>query len=429
LFLLGKLGGLDRIQAPTITAEDLCGSSPASDLRCRAVLAYFLSSSSDPDRSAALERQLAEALPDLHRIGSIEEIARERRESTELAYVVVVGSPENEDGVERLIALAEQNRDRFFFILISEGISAGNYKRLLRTGCADWASAAGAAAEVVEMVTRRQRIPPAAWARAEQRKSPVTIAFVPSAGGVGNATLITETGIQLKSHKAMKHRNICIVDLDFQTSHVCDHLDIEARLQIQEIQDDPDRLDTQLCDLFVSRHGSGLDVFAAPRRLNVCDIDVAALDALFEMIAQRYDWILIDLPVTWFSWTQEVIANSSAVIVTSLNTIPCLRQASDALASVRAARQEAGGVAVVINRYQRGALGGVVRRQHVNSVLKNEMVFFVCNDEKAMLESGNAGIPLSLTGNRRSVKEIAEIVNFCASVVPLTAAPTQAPSK
>jgi pilus assembly protein CpaE len=346
--------------------------------------------------------------------------------------VVVVGSPENEDYVEPLIALAEQNRDRYFFILISDGISAGNYKRLLRTGCADWASAAGAAAEVVEIVTQRQRIPPVASAHAaEQRKNSVTIAFVPSAGGVGNATLITETGVQLKSHEAMRDRNICIVDLDFQTSHVCDHLDIEARLQIQGIQDDPGRLDTQLFDLFVSRHGSGLDVFAAPRsKFNVCDIEVAALDALFEMIAQRYDWILIDLPVTWFGWTQEVIANSSAVIVTSLNTIPCLRQASDTIASVRAGRPEAGGaVAVVINRYQRGALGGVARRNHVTSVLANETIFFVCNDEKALMESGNTGIPLSLSRNRRSVKEIAEIAKFCAKVTPLAAAPTQVPSK
>jgi pilus assembly protein CpaE len=392
--------------------------------------AYFLSSNSDPDRSASLERQLAEALPGLRRIGSIEEIARERGEPSEFAYVVVVGSPENEDSVEPLIALAEQNRDRYFFILVSEGISAGNYKRLLRTGCADWASAAGAVAEVVEIVTRRQRLPPAESAHAEQRKSPVTIAFVPSAGGVGNATLITETGVQLKSHKAMRDRNICIVDLDFQTSHVCDHLDIEARLQIQEIQDDPDRLDTQLFDLFVSRHGSGLDVFAAPRRkFNVCDIDVAALDALFEMIAQHYDWILIDLPVTWFGWTPEVIANSSAVIVTSLNTIPCLRQASDALAAVRAGRPEAGAVAVVINRYQRGPLGGVARRQHVTSVLANETIFFVCNDEKALVESGNTGIPLSLSRNRRSVKEIAEIAKFCAKAAPLAATPAPAPSK
>ena len=61
-------------------------------------------------------------------------------------------------------------------------------------------------------------------------------------------------------------RRICLLDLDLQTSHLCDHLDIEPRLQIQEILENPDRLDAQLFDLFVSRHAaSGIDVLASPR--------------------------------------------------------------------------------------------------------------------------------------------------------------------
>jgi pilus assembly protein CpaE len=388
--------------------------------------AYLLSNSSDPDRSAFVERQLTEVIPDLRLIASVEEIAHEHGNPSELAHVVMVGSSENEDYLEPLIAIAERNRDRYFFILISDEISASNYKRLFRTGGADWASTAGAAQEVVEIV-KRQRPSPVEPASAERGKGPATIAFVPSAGGVGNTTLITEIGVQLKSHKLMKDRAICIVDLDFQTSHVCDHLDIEARLQIRELLEDPDRLDPQLFDLFISRHATGLDVFAAPRnKSNILDIDVAALDAVFEMIAHRYDWILIDLPVTWFRWTHEVIANSSAVIVTSLNTIPSLRQASDALASVRAA-PAAGSVAVVINRYQRGAMGGIARRKHVMSVLANEKIFFVRNDDNAMVESSNIGIPLSLSRNRKSVTEIAEITAFCAQVTPLTA--SEAPPK
>jgi pilus assembly protein CpaE len=389
--------------------------------------AYLLSNSSDPDRSASVERQLAEVVPDLRLIASIEEITHEHGGPSELAYVVMVGPSGNEDYLEPLLAIAERNRDRYFFILISDEISASNYKRLIRTGGADWASAARAAQEVVEIVTKRQRPSRVELAHAAQGKDPATIAFVPSAGGVGNSTLVTEIGVQLKSHKAMKDRAICIVDLDFQTSHVCDHLDIEARLQIREILEDPDRLDPQLFDGFVSRYATGLDVFAAPRdKSNILDVEVAALDALFEMIAQRYDWILIDLPVTWFGWTHEVIANSSAVIVTSLNTIPCLRQASDALAAVRAA-PAAGSVAVVINRYQRGAMGGIARRKHVMSVLGNEKIFFVRNDDDAMVESSNIGSPLSLGRNRRSVKEIAEIAAFCAQVTPLSA--IEAPPK
>src|SRR5262249_14678578 len=142
---------------------------------------------------------------------------------------------------------------------------------------------------------------------------PAAISFVPSAGGVGNTTLAAETGIHLKSDKATRQRHVCLVDLDFQSSNVCDYLDIEPRLQIQEISTDPERLDAQLFDIFISHHGSGLDVIAAPRtKFEFCSLDVLALDTLFSIASTRYDLILIDLPLAWFAWTPKIIEASDA---------------------------------------------------------------------------------------------------------------------
>src|SRR5258708_25724037 len=110
------------------------------------------------------------------------------------------------------------------------------------------------------------------------------VAFVPSSGGVGNATLAIEIGVQLKSAKRTRGRRVCLLDLDFQSSHVCDYLDIEPRMQIHEIANNPERLDAQLFDLFVSHHTSGLDVLAWPRsKDNPPHLDPHALEALFQM--------------------------------------------------------------------------------------------------------------------------------------------------
>src|SRR5262249_7888351 len=147
--------------------------------------------------------------------------------------------------------------DRGFFILISEDIAASDYKRLVRTGGADWVSAAAVPQEVLDIMSRQRS---GIDARPASRGEPVVVCFAPSAGGVGNTTLTVEVASYLKSSKPTKHREICIVDLDFQSSHVCDHLDIEPRLQIQEISSSPERLDEQLFDIFVSRHASGLHV-------------------------------------------------------------------------------------------------------------------------------------------------------------------------
>jgi pilus assembly protein CpaE len=387
------------------------GDPPEMSDRRTPMRAYFLSEDSDSERSASIARRIEEVVPGLVKIAKIEEVAQGGNAApSDLSYVLVVGPPHNEDYLDRLIATVQKRHDRSFFILISDEISATDYKRLIRTEGADWVSVAGAPHEILEIVAKR-RFPAQP---SDKRREPVTIAFMPAAGGVGNTTLVKEVGVQLKSRKEFKERGVCIVDLDFQTSHLCDQLDIEARLQIGELIRDPERFDAQMFEHFISRHQSGIEVFAAPRdKFSSDGVDARALGALFDMIAKRYEWTLIDLPTVWFRWTQEIIANSTGVIVTGINTIPCLRQVSETLGAIRSSRPESGPVAVVINRCEHGLLGGVARRNHVKSVLPNEAIFFIRDYKNSMVESINTGIPVSPRGNRRMVREIAAVTSFC----------------
>ena len=101
--------------------------------------------------------------------------------------------------------------------------------------------------------------------------------------------------------------------------------------------DHPERLDDQLFGLFISSHSSGLDVLAGPRQRGATvDLKIAALDALFRMIATRYDLLVIDLPPLWFEWTAQVLSVCDLAILTGLNTVPGLRQISGTLEAVRA---------------------------------------------------------------------------------------------
>ncbi len=382
---------------------------------------YFLSTHPVSDQSSLIEKRIRAAVPDLVRIARLEDIAAGAVErAKEPPYILVVGPADNDAYLDRFIEIATQYRDQFFFILISDDISTNNYKRLVRTGSADWVSVAGAPQEITEIFAKRRIGPLSAPPGDASQFDASTVAFLPAAGGVGNTTLVAEIGVGLKLQKATRERKICVVDLDFQTSHICDYLDIEPRLQIQEISDNPERLDKQLFEMFVSRHSSGLDVFAAPRnKRDFSTLDVVALDSLFEMIARYYELIMIDLPVTWYAWTADIIANSDAVVATGINTVPCLRQLSQTLAAVREVRPAGNpeSVAVVINRCDRTLLGGVERRQHVQSVLANEQVFYVSNDPTAVLESSNTGIPLAASANTRRIsKEIAAVAAFCSAV-------------
>jgi pilus assembly protein CpaE len=370
-----------------------------------------------PGTSAAtrVESRIRTSVPDLIKIERIDDIVHGPASGADQpACVLVIAPGDDKAYLPGLIETASRYRGRIFFILVGDELSAADYKMLVRTRAADWVSATADPQEILDIVAQAGRAAPHAGGGGAR---PVAIAFVPSAGGVGNATLIVETAIALKTAKATKNLKICMIDLDFQNSHICDYLDIEPRLQIEEISADPGRLDAQLFDIFISRHASGLHVFAAPRtKFRVCDLNVMALDALFDMTAERYDLILIDLPVTWFSWTRQIIGAMDGTIVTGLNSVPGLRQIVETLGEVRHAAPATGQIAVAVNRCERGLFGRVARRRHVESVLPDETLLFI-GDQPTALQSINTGQPMVLGPASRSVnKDIAAIGAFCVGL-------------
>ena len=390
---------------------------------------YLLSAGAEMTRARLVEQRIRRAIPDLSAIADINDISDvvARSSIKDPALVLIIAPSRDLTHFTKVVDMASNHGGRVFFVLISDELSASDYKALLRRGDADWVSLDADPQEILDILARHRRRRNADHAGDASGAKPVAVSFVPSAGGVGNTTLVLETAIKLKTDKATRERRICVVDLDFQRSHVCDYLDLEPRLKIQEIMDSPDRLDDQLFDIFISRHASGLHVFAAPRASwDVCELNVAALDALFNLASLRYELILIDLPVTWFGWTDQVVSASDGVIVTGVNTVPGLRQTVEALKAVRRSRNSAlprasaSGddfqIAVAMNRCRRRLIGGILHRRHVETVLGDEQVLYV-NEEPMALESINTGTPIGLNKSSGAfVKDIAALAAFCRAL-------------
>ncbi len=379
---------------------------------------FLLRESVQPPAGDGIEKALLTEIPGLIQISKFDQALQHgSRGEAEAATVLVIAPLDDPRYFDRLIEFTAKFRDRIFLIVISNEISASDYKRLVRTGGADWASAKAAPREVAEIMARRRQEGLASKrAASPQRLQPVTVAYIPSAGGVGNTTLIIESAICLKTSKATEQRKVCIVDLDFQTSHLCDYLDIEARLHIAEFSNAPERLDEHLLDSFGTRHNSGIDVFAAPRsKFPSENMSVNALDALFSMIAKRYDLIFIDFPLSWFSWTPQVIAACDGAVITGLNTIPNLRQISETLNFVRA-NAAAVKIGIALNRCEKSFFGFIAGRKQVQRVLPTEELYFIGYYSEA-IESANMGVPMVLGASAKKIRnEFVSLANFCAEV-------------
>ena len=296
---------------------------------------YLTHRGGDEAQVDEIEGKLKSTIPDLKRVPSVEAIDPKSVNGADRSIVLLAAAAPEGANVDDLIDVVRRHPRNLFFIVVGGDISARDYKRLIQSGNADWVAEVGLPHEILDIVGRVS-----APARDDVAgESPTVVSFTPSAGGVGNSTLAIETAIHLVRAKSTKGARVALVDLDFQSSHVCDYLDIAPKFQFEEIVAAPDRLDDHLLSAFISHHPSGLDVLAASRsRFHARDLSVEALSALFDRMAQRYSTIIIDLPLSVHSWTLPLLAASKGILVTGLNTIPGLRQIEE---TMRALREEA----------------------------------------------------------------------------------------
>ena len=360
-----------------------------------------------------IEGKLKSTIPDLKRVPSVEDIDQRSVNASDRSVVLLVATNPELANVDDLIDVVRRHPRNLFFIVVGGDISARDYKRLVQSGNADWVAEVGLPQEILDIVGRVS-----APARDDVAvKSPIVVSFTPSAGGVGNSTLAIETAVHLVKDKSTKGAKVALVDLDFQSSHVCDYLDIAPKFQFEEIVAAPDRLDDQLLSAFISHHSSGLDVLAASRsRFHARDLNVEALSALFDRLAQRYSTIIVDLPLSVHSWTLPLLAASKGILVTGLNTIPGLRQIEETLRALRTEAQVTAELRAVVNRCEFGLTGRVARADHVARILGGEKRLLVRNARVA-IECVNVGTPIILAHpSDKSVKDIAAISAFCAGL-------------
>src|SRR5205807_709731 len=100
---------------------------------------YFLNTDSDSEKAAVIEGKIRDVLPDLTAIASLEAVAPNiSLTSNEPIYILIMTPTRDSQQLDRLVEIATRHRQHIFFILISDEISATDYKRLVRTGGAEW---------------------------------------------------------------------------------------------------------------------------------------------------------------------------------------------------------------------------------------------------------------------------------------------------
>jgi pilus assembly protein CpaE len=219
--------------------------------------------------------------------------------------------------------------------------------------------------------------------------------FLAAAGGAGVTTLAIQTALLLLGNDPKKRRPTCLVDLDFQHGNCADYLDLEPRLDLNEIEPHPERLDRQLLEVMLSHHASGLAVIASPNRpAEMRSFDPDMVTRLLDLVSSHFKYVVIDMPRTWFSWTDSVLLGSNRLFVVSEMTVPGVKHAKHLVDAIRERLGDGPRSQVIINRYENRLFGPGLRRNDIVQALGEGFFAAVPNNYRLVREAIDRGVPL-----------------------------------
>ena len=242
-------------------------------------------------------------------------------------------------------------------------------------------------------------------------------AFLPAAGGVGATTLAIETAMILNKGARREGGATCLVDLDFQSGACADYLDLESRFDLNELGPNGERLDQQLLEVMLAQHGSGLSVLSAiarPAEPPRIDADVVA--RLLDLLSARFDNVVIDMPRTWFSWTDDVAAGADHFYIVTDMTVPGLRLARRTVTGFTQRFDSGAQPRVIVNRFEQQSLFGTgLRKADVERALESTLAGVVNNNYKVVREAIDRGVPLEEVKPGNSVSADLKRIIFAAA--------------
>jgi pilus assembly protein CpaE len=219
--------------------------------------------------------------------------------------------------------------------------------------------------------------------------------FLPAVGGAGVTTLAVQTAMMLLNSSARGKSSTCLVDLDFQHGACADYLDLEPRLNLGEIEPRPERLDRQLLEVMLSHHSSGLAVIAAPNHpAEMRSFDPDVVTRLLDMVSTNFDYVVFDMPRTWFSWTDAVLLGSNKLFIISEMTVPGLRHAKQLVEAIKERLGDGPHPQVIINRFEQKMFSSGLRKADIEQVLGESFAACVPNHYALVREAIDRGVPL-----------------------------------
>jgi pilus assembly protein CpaE len=171
-------------------------------------------------------------------------------------------------------------------------------------------------------------------------------------------------------------------------------------------------------------------VIAAPNRpAEMRSFDPVMVTRLLDLVSSHFNYVVIDMPRTWFSWTDNVLIGSNRLFVVSEMTVPGLKHAKQLIAAISERLGENKRPQVIINRYEQRLFGAGLRRSDIEQALGTDFIAAVPNNYALVREAIDRGVPLDeVKPGNKITAELKRLITPPADKSAAHAAPGKKPS-
>lgn len=380
----------------------MTSQAPAKTLHALALLAVLRSAEADSDLKAAVRGLTGIRLDS--RIGRLEDLGTKVVELRSPGVLLLDVKLDDAAEMALLERVIQKHASVMPVIVTSADASIDGVRRLMRMGISEFLPQPITAADLLsalEAAASRPNVAP----RVSRRTSGIFSVIKPR-GGMGATTLAVQMAHALARGGKTK-KEVCLLDLDVQYGNAALYLDMHPRFSLENLLEEPERLDASFLRGITSHHKSGIELLAAPPQpLSLEDLTPDLVTNLLDVAAAEYDYIVVDLPQAWVRWTKTVLGRSDIIMQVVQMTVPALRQGRQQLEALGEEGLGRIPTIVVANRHDRSIFGkSEISKAEAESALGRSIGFSIDNDFKTVSQALNHGVPIGEVRSRSPIEK------------------------
>jgi pilus assembly protein CpaE len=267
--------------------------------------------------------------------------------------------------------------------------------RTLRGGADDYVGEDELDSELPKAIARWKE------GRSGQSEPGRLVAVVSSSGGCGSSTIAASLGVALRQNHVDAHSaGVLLIDFRQATGDLAALLNVKPAYSLSDLCQNLDRIDRLFFESTLTKHDSGLQLLASPRRFDDPPIGPDEVRQILGLARASFPYIVVDVEPGLGEAALQVLRQADAVLLALRLEFSPLRNARLTLDHLERKGIEKSRIKPVVNRLGEPKQVPVDRAE---DALGMKLFHLIPDDAATVIRANNGGVPVVLDAPKSKV--------------------------